>query len=118
MKKNKKHIKKNKKILAEIILLLVIAAVAIWLIFYNKKPTSPGQDTASYTPATEQEKQETEKHKQVLANQQSQTPPPSGSLKNVTVVITEANSAGIKGYVSGVFEEDGTCTANATQGSQ
>ena len=70
-------------------------------------------------PPTDQEKQETEAHKQSLANDQG-TPSPTtpSSKKQVTPVITSANHSEVNAYVSGVFEDGGTCTAVATKGSQ
>lgn len=71
-------------------------------------------------PATDQEKQATEQHKNDLAQQ---TPPntnttPSGQKKQVSVVITSATSTSLNAYISGVLEDSGTCTLTLTRGSQ
>src|SRR3990167_7976609 len=70
-------------------------------------------------PPTEEEKQESEAHKQSLANDQGASTPttPSGK-KQVTPVITSASRSEVNAYVSGVFEDGGTCTATATKDSQ
>lgn len=81
--------------------------------------TTAGED-ASLKPATSEEKQESESRKEeIVEEQKSQNSADSSSdIKSVTVVITEANSTGVRGYVQGIFEEGGTCTATATQGPQ
>ena len=106
------------------IAVLLVAAVAI--------ARSSGQDSAgsgnstnpptppvNMSPPTAQERQETENHKQQIAQQQSQSKPPSPSPGNsqVTPIITEATKDRVLAYISGVVEDGGTCTATATNGT-
>jgi len=75
--------------------------------------TSPdGSNSVNLNPPTDEEISETEQHKQQLAQNDNQS---SGTA---SVVITEASGSVVRAYVSGVFEDGGTCTATATQDSQ
>jgi hypothetical protein len=73
-----------------------------------------------YEPPTEEEKQQAEAHKDDLA-QQNNNPAPAPSTpnakKSVTPVITNVDNSGLRGYVPGVIEDGGTCTATAKSGS-
>jgi uncharacterized iron-regulated membrane protein len=118
-----KRLKKLKKLarrplpLAVTLVLILIALGLGWVHWHNKSPqTTTG---GSLSPATTAEKQAAADHKdQIVQQQQNQSSPAASGTKSVTLVITEASSTGIKGYVQGVFEDGGTCTATATQGSQ
>lgn len=71
-------------------------------------------------PPTAAEKQETEAHKRSLTEDTTTTPPttPSGK-KQVTPVVTSADSSSARGYVSGIIEDGGVCTFTFTRsGSQ
>lgn len=75
----------------------------------------------NYVPATPTEKGESENTKDSIVKQQGDTPSSTsttpGQKKSVTPVITNANGS-INGYVSGIFEEGGTCTATFTMDSK
>lgn len=104
---------------AAALLILLLAGFGIAKVL-DDKPTKETTTTPSgaLMPATEAEKQESEARKdQIVEEQKSQSSTQSGT-KTVTVVITDASSSGVRGYVQGVFEDGGTCTATATQGSQ
>lgn len=92
----------------------------------NEAP--PSQDGINYGPPTEEELQETEANKEGLVNNES-TPSPSsspalGQKKSVTVEITawgqnaSNQSVEVSGYVSGIIEDGGTCTATMEMGTQ
>lgn len=77
---------------------------------------------AGYTgPSEDQEKTEAEANKTnadkraELEKEDSQTK--TTTKKSVSVVITNAQVNSINSYVSGVFEDGGTCTATITKGS-
>jgi Sec-independent protein translocase protein TatA len=75
-------------------------------------------DGVNYGPTTEQERQETEQHKDDLANDTPETPQTdSGGLNVVTPVISYADSQSVSAYIPEVFEEGGTCTAMLLNGS-
>ena len=72
--------------------------------------TSSDGSAINLSPATEEERQQAEDHKQELTNEQTTTQS-SESKKQVTPVIVNADRNGANAYVSGVFEDGGTCTA-------
>jgi hypothetical protein len=73
---------------------------------------------------TEQDKLAAEQNKQSIAerDQQVQKQPSASGKKSVKPVITYAGQYGpqveVGGYVPGVYEDTGTCTARFTNGSQ
>lgn len=77
----------------------------------------------NYGPPTQQDKSDTQAHKEALANQyqQQNNSPPSNSKQIVTPVITNASEIGqqvtVNSYIDGIFENGGTCTATFTQGA-
>ena len=100
---------------------ILILALAGFAIARRDNKTRSGSDDSNgnLTPATTEEKQESESRKDQIVQEQKNQPSSSAvGIKNVTVVVTEANSSTVKGYIQGVFEDGGTCTAIATQGSQ
>lgn len=86
-------------------------------------PTTNNSDI-SLEPATELERQEAEENKDRIVDSQNQpspspeTPQSPGSKKSVAPTVTEANRSSVKAYVTGIFEEGGTCTATFTKGDQ
>jgi hypothetical protein len=92
----------------------------------RKSAPAPTSDGINYDPPTEEEIAETEDFKDKLGNETttpSPTPSPSPTTnKNpVTPVMTSwdaAPNAEVSGYVSGISEEDGTCTVTLTKGDQ
>jgi len=87
---------------------------------HNKKSstytTADGQ-TINLNPPTQDEKTQTDTHKEEITNNQpvnDKTQPTQQQPS--TIVFTQISSSGVRAYVTGVFEEGGTCTATATQG--
>lgn len=87
-------------------------------------PTITTKDGKKVTlaPPTKEEKQEVEDHKSELAKAAANSSAPTSQTKTSSVIITSPSSAnpspqGVRAYVSGVFEDGGTCTATATQGA-
>lgn len=83
-------------------------------------PTSADQptNTVNLNPPTEEEKSAADERKDAIVNEQnSNTQTPAGSKKQVVPVITNASQSGVNSYISGVFEEGGTCTATYIQGA-
>lgn len=83
----------------------------------NNSPENTSESSINYDPPTDQEVNETEKHKQDLSSDKVDTTSPSSGAKNVMPFITSATQTQIRGYISGVFEEGGTCTAVFTKGN-
>lgn len=124
-------IKKSKKIpfykkkAVWLVLVLVLLLAAGTLYARQRNDDSSGvtdvttpvvDDNVDFTPPTPEEKQETEANKRSFADDS----PDSGdnSTGQVVPVITYADRSVVRGYVPGVFEDGGTCTATATKGSQ
>lgn len=111
-------------VLATVVLVLAgggAYAIHRWRVNHVPPPTITGKDGKKITlsPPTKQEKKDVEDHKSDLVKQQSAADSNTGSSN---VVITSPSSAnpsatGVRAYVNGVFEEGGTCTATATQGT-
>lgn len=113
-------IKKN-KILFGVAVLLIIGLGGFFT--YDKLndsttiPTAPKEEQKiNYEPPTDTEKQETQTNKDEIVQDQQNTTNPTGK-KQVNVTITNATTSNVSAYVTGIFEEGGTCTATFTQGS-
>lgn len=120
---------KNKKLLlSSLIIILLVGGVlaALWYRHSHKHPDQTSGNTQQTSPSgvnlnppTSQERQETDQHKQSLENQTSTpTSANNNGKKQVTPIITYADKTRVNAYVTGVFEDGGTCTATLTQGSQ
>lgn len=91
---------------------------------YHKKPltgkTADGQPV-NLSPPTKEEKNQNDTYKDAIVND-GKPPTNTGTgttgKKSSAVFITSASASGVNAYVTGVFEDGGTCTATATQGSQ
>lgn len=107
----------------------VIAAAAVITLgvggfyVYKTQIADPGPQPVNpinYDPPTEEEKKQAEDNKQRIVDEQNA--PKTTGKKEVTPVITNASqltqTITINAYVSGIFEDGGTCTATITQGSQ
>lgn len=117
-----RHKRLQKRYLVFFVAALIITggAITYGLTRNNKKgpETNSGNPTINNTPATDAEKQETENTKDHIINQQNKrqdssnpTVDPSSNKKSVHVVITSANRNSVNAYVTGIFEDSGTCTA-------
>lgn len=103
-------------------LALVVIASAAVIFFVKHRTTKPAvsterSPTINYGPATETEKKEVDANKDriVKENQTTNTTPTAGSgNKSVTPIITNT-SRSINAYVTGIFEDGGTCTATFTK---
>jgi hypothetical protein len=113
----------NKQIIG-IGLVAVLVALAGYLAV-NRRNTSnvPGADNNTvsseniqFPGPTEQELSDTDKHKENLANNDQQTGNSNEKI-TVTPVITSANVNEVRGYVSGIAEDGGKCTATYTRGA-
>lgn len=81
----------------------------------NGNPKTPTKNYVNLSPPTSQDQQNNQANKQALVDSGSGgTPTNADGKKAVTVIVTSATSTSINGYVSGVFENGGTCTATLT----
>jgi hypothetical protein len=117
-----KQKRKNRTIPFVPIAIVVVVAIATALVVqhYHKPvaiPTTPSG--VKLTPPTAQEKAQGNENKSTIVQQEQQqtTQTPAGTKKQVTVTITNASNSSVNAFVSGVFEDGGTCTATFTQGS-
>lgn len=130
---------KNKRLFTIITALICVVLLSTGIVlFLNKrhsstitdKPTSsPKRDPVTnvdLSPATETDKTQADQNKEEISKNQtsSNTPqsnPSSNSKKSVSPVITYFGDIGenieVSSYVSGVFEDGGTCMATFTNGS-
>lgn len=105
------------------ILLIVFGVLAWqWVNKGDQTTTQPSQDGVNYTPPTDEDKQRVEENKQriideVAKNKQQATN--SNDKLVISPLITYAGQYGdtieVGGYVNGVFEDNGTCTATFRQ---
>jgi len=103
-------------------MLLGTAAVAykIHTVGSKKQPTTSSSDNSSthvdLSPATPQDQQDSDAHKQAIVQQQSQ--PYTTASSAVTPIISYAAQSGnnveVDASVPGVVESGGTCTLTAT----
>ncbi len=112
---------------ALLVAVLVLLGVAAF-VGYRSTRAKPPTDTAGQqqpeesngidmSPATEEEKQQAADRKQSSSTPTpAPSPAPDGRL-TVTPVITSVSDSGLRGFVSGVVEDGGTCTATFTKGS-
>lgn len=127
IKKNTNGRKSNSKKLLLIggIILLLAGGGAVAARHFLKSDTPNAPAGVKLAPATKEEKKESEDNKdRIIAQQkdsQTQQAPPAGTQsttngkKQVSVVISSVDSNMLSAYVTGVFEEGGTCTATFTQ---
>jgi len=125
-----KYISKKSVIIGVLVVVLLLAAggAVYWKKQQNSattplapNTTKPVANTDDIPGPTEEEKQQTDQHKEDVAKQQElENNPPSGQ-RAVTPIITSVSQNGssinASAYVSGVFEDGGTCTLKFTKGS-
>ncbi|MDB5184908.1 MAG: hypothetical protein JWN38_716 [Candidatus Saccharibacteria bacterium] len=119
----------NKKpffIAVAVVLVIALAGIGYGQLHHHSVMTSSTKgskpkSTVNLSPPTATDKQESEQHKDDIAKQaEDQTPRTTNSDGRlaVTPTITYVDKTTVNAYVTGVFEDDGTCTATLTQGAQ
>ncbi len=91
----------------------------------NKGNDRPGDTAVNLESAADADKREAEQNKERLAKTKdgsdttsNNNPASSNQKKSVKPTVTEATRTSVRAYVSGIFEEGGTCTATFTKGSE
>jgi hypothetical protein len=80
-------------------------------------PTSSGADV-NLNPPTAAQSADGQSHKDAIVQKDEQLKDGATQSSQATVVITEKTNTEIRGYVSGVLEDNGTCTATAVKTGQ
>jgi hypothetical protein len=82
----------------------------------SSQPTADQKSQINYDPPTDEEKaQANAKSSAIQQANNDKNSQPSGNKRSVTPVITSIEGGTVRGYVSGVVEDGGTCTATFTQ---
>lgn len=116
-------IKKPRLTKRDLLVGLAVLVAVVGSVFAYRHLTKPTPPTVpadvKLAPATEEEKKESDANKQRLVDEKNNQPSQdqSSEAKQVGVIITNASSESVNAYVTGVFEENGVCTATFTQGS-
>jgi hypothetical protein len=112
--------------IAGLVGILLILGLIYMVFIHNSSPASTTGTTAdgqkvNLSPATSSDKQSNDEHKSAIVQKDQQLGDGSSNSaqpNQATVIITSADANGVKSYVSGVFEDGGSCTATASNGSQ
>jgi hypothetical protein len=99
----------------------------------SAKPTTPDNNTSSGTshlsptssgskvnlnPPTAAQSADGQSHKDAIVQKDDQLKNGANQNSQATVVISEANNMEVRGYISGVLEDNGICTATAAKPGQ
>jgi hypothetical protein len=121
--------KVNKKIL--LLILLVVLLVGGFFVYrhFSSKPKSgspvktslPAEQKVDLSPATQQDTEDVNQHKEDLSKNDQSNSSQGADLKSVSLVIVDAaqydQQVEVRAYVAGVVENGGTCTYTFTSGS-
>lgn len=118
--------KSPRTLLMLIVLLIVVAGLSAFLYLQSRNGDSLDNDQAAsgevtnLSPPTEQEKKESADNKSRLSKDEDASKPKPNTSSDGKIAVTpiiqfaSQNNAKIEvsSYVPGIFEDDGTCTAN------
>lgn len=128
--RNKSNLVNKGLIIAVTVGLVLCGGLLYWFHFKDTSSIKPatqqpaGNSLVNSEPATAAEKNDSEAHKDEIINQQAQQSnvQPNGKRSvAVSVSIDPQNGDGsleVYAQISGIVEDGGTCTLNATQGTQ
>ncbi len=104
--------------------MVILIVVSTWWFFIrsdssnNTPQPDIGEEAINYNPPTESEKNEAETRKDEIVKEQSQSNNTSNTNTTTPITITAAALNGknveVRGFVSGVVQEGGTCTYTFT----
>lgn len=111
-------------LITTLVVLLVVAGALLWRRQNSQNDTvsQTSSNGINLSPATEQEKQDSNAIKEQTYEEEkkSETDNQSGDKKSVTPVVVDAgqydNAIEVRSYISGVVEDGGSCTFSFTQG--
>lgn len=114
----------NKRLLLNMLAVALLLGFSMYVYAQFIKEDSRPTVSAPFdlSPASIEDQNESDKLKEAAANTEKQqtTPPPSGDVRTVQPVIVDVGQYGddieLRSYVSGVVEDNGTCTAIFTKG--
>jgi preprotein translocase subunit SecF len=125
MKRKSSPTRKRNIIISAVVILLVLAAGIGFAVKNSKNKTTDTTGAKQFSGPTEQEKADADAHKdevveQIKQEDQAQNSGNTQEKRTVTPVVTSAsqngNSINVSGYVSGVFEDGGSCVITISQG--
>lgn len=112
----------RKLIVSAAVILLLVGSLGAFALLRSETPeTTPSGVTLA--PATPEERKSSEDNKARIVEEEKQrsnsgdSSQSASSKRQVSVTVTSATAESVNAYVTGVFEEGGTCTATFTQGS-
>jgi hypothetical protein len=123
---DRKRILNLTRLLVSGFVLLLFITSALYVLNTRRNSENEGTDTDSsnsedidLSPGTVQDQQQVDQHKENLVKREAQDPPASDSgKKKVTPTIISASATSVKGFVPGIYESGGSCTAIFTKGSE
>lgn len=119
----------TKRLLASILIILsILVSIGLYTYIFsaNNKDNQPkasdnqsntSLETIKESPATDQEKAESQTVKEELANNPNTPVVGSDGKKQVNVVVTDYSPSVVGSFVEGVVEDGGSCTATFKQGT-
>lgn len=121
MSQNKKSFKSNRRLLIIVALVLLLFSGAAAYYLFNRKSVGSNDEIATekinLSPPSEAEIEETEQHKQNLAQKDSEaeTNPTNDNTQDITpffgfLLQNDNKNVEANGYLSGVIEDGGACT--------
>lgn len=119
---------KSSKVSRRVIVLTVLIAIAVivggLLTYRTLNDNSPASSKKSsegidYSPATKEDQKESDQHKDSSADKENQEPP-TGSTSVMPIIVDASQYSDqieVRAYVSGIIEDNGTCTIKFTKGT-
>jgi hypothetical protein len=109
----------RKTLIAGGLVIVLLSATAGFFVYrhFNSREVPPAPEGINLGPATKEEKTQSDNAKDaIVANQEAQqNSSNSSSKKTAAVLISSASASNVSSYVTGIFEDGGTCTATFTQ---
>jgi uncharacterized protein YxeA len=112
----------TKKILVILLALVVAASIGFALYKAVHKPTTSKVPGLNLKPATKEEQQQAQDHKKEIVDREiaikQSASDSTSTAQQAAITISSADSASVRAYLPGVFEDDGICTATVTKDGQ
>jgi uncharacterized protein (UPF0333 family) len=116
---------KKKRLLLIGAVLLILTGIAAYFYFRDSPNTATittsTNEQKPITPATEEEKKESDRLKNATADREAQPQASATQKKSIQPVIVDANlydqTVEVRAYIPGIVEDGGTCTVTLRKGS-